>query len=131
MLTLQVGSGHARVIAGVVLSSLCSASSCSLPLPPRRSCCSLWVGNVTVELTKDDLWDLFQTFGEIKSIRVMHERFCAFVNFENASMAASALEMLKGVEIRGTRLVMRYPENWTQHTPLATKRQSQSVDETP
>lgn len=34
-------------------------------------------------------------FGEIKSIRVMHERFCAFVNFENASMAASALEMLK------------------------------------
>lgn len=25
---------------------------------------------------------------------MLHERFCAFVNFEKASMAASALEML-------------------------------------
>lgn len=33
-------------------------------------------------------------FGKIKSIKMLYERFCAFVNFENASMAASAMEML-------------------------------------
>lgn len=32
--------------------------------------------------------------GEIESIRVLHERFCAFVNFKNANMAACAMEKL-------------------------------------
>ncbi|XP_035256399.1 hsp70-Hsp90 organizing protein 1-like [Anguilla anguilla] len=77
-------------------------------------CCSLWVGNVTAELTEKHLWDLFKTFGEIDSIRVLHERFCAFVNFRNANMAARALEKLHGVELVNTRLVIRYPERRTQ-----------------
>lgn len=34
-------------------------------------------------------------FGEIESIRVLHERFCAFINFRNANMAARALERLQ------------------------------------
>lgn len=77
-------------------------------------CCSLWVGNVTAELTEKHLWDLFKTFGEIDSIRVLHERFCAFVNFRNTNMAARALEKLHGVELVNTRLVIRYPERRTQ-----------------
>uniref|UniRef100_A0A674CLB2 Uncharacterized LOC115147486 n=1 Tax=Salmo trutta TaxID=8032 RepID=A0A674CLB2_SALTR len=73
-------------------------------------CPSLWVGNVTVDLTEKHIWDLFQTCGEIESIRVLHERFCAFVNFKNANMAARALERLQGVELKSTRLVIRYPD---------------------
>ncbi|KAE8280632.1 Tetratricopeptide repeat protein 31 [Larimichthys crocea] len=57
-------------------------------------CPSLWVGNVTTELTEKHLWDLFKMYGEIESIRVLHERFCAFVNFKNANMAARAMEKL-------------------------------------
>lgn len=34
-------------------------------------------------------------FGEIESIRVLHDRFCAFINFKNANMAARALEKLQ------------------------------------
>lgn len=34
-------------------------------------------------------------FGEIESIRILYERFCAFVNFKNANMAARALENLQ------------------------------------
>lgn len=33
-------------------------------------------------------------YGEIESIRVLHERFCAFVNFKSANMAARAMEKL-------------------------------------
>lgn len=33
-------------------------------------------------------------YGEIESIRVLHERFCAFVNFKSATMAAHAMEKL-------------------------------------
>lgn len=37
---------------------------------------------------------LYCRYGEIESIRVLHERFCAFVNFKNANMAARAMEKL-------------------------------------
>ncbi|XP_062851252.1 tetratricopeptide repeat protein 31 [Trichomycterus rosablanca] len=77
-------------------------------------CPSLWVGNVTTELTEKHLWDLFKNYGEIESIRVLHERFCAFVNFKNASMASRAMEKLNGYLIENTRLVVRYPDRRVQ-----------------
>ncbi|XP_078144696.1 uncharacterized protein LOC139923412 isoform X2 [Centroberyx gerrardi] len=86
-------------------------------------CPSLWVGNVTTELTEKHLWDLFKTYGEIDSIRVLHEKFCAFVNFKNANMAARAMEKLNGYSIENTRLVVRYPDRRTQRVlpiPLKT-----------
>ncbi|XP_034754477.1 stress-induced-phosphoprotein 1 [Etheostoma cragini] len=81
---------------------------------PGSPCPSLWVGNVTTELTEKHLWDLFKMHGEIESIRVLHERFCAFVNFKNANMAARAMEKLNGYCIENTRLVVRYPDRRTQ-----------------
>ncbi|XP_044070439.1 tetratricopeptide repeat protein 31 isoform X2 [Siniperca chuatsi] len=80
---------------------------------PGSPCPSLWVGNVTTELTEKHLWDLFKMYGEIESIRVLHERYCAFVNFKNANMAACAMEKLNGYCIENTRLVVRYPDRRT------------------
>ncbi|XP_033985944.1 hsp70-Hsp90 organizing protein 3-like isoform X1 [Trematomus bernacchii] len=91
------------------------------------SCHSLWVGNVTVEVTEKDLLDLFKMFGEVESIRVLHERFCAFVNFKNANMATRALEKLQGVEMGGSRLVMRYPDRWIQRTLPPPQRTNSSL----
>lgn len=82
-------------------------------MQPGSPCPSLWVGNVTTELTEKHLWDLFKMYGEIDSIRVLHERFCAFVNFKNANMAACAMEKLNGYSIENTRLVVRYPDRRT------------------
>lgn len=90
---------------------------------PGSPCPSLWVGNVTTELTEKHLWDIFKMFGEIESVRVLHERFCAFVNFKNANMAARAMEKLNGHCIENTRLVVRYPDRRTQRVlpiPLKT-----------
>lgn len=80
---------------------------------------------------------MFTSYGEIDSIRVLHERFCAFVNFKNANMASRAMEKLnvsetlmifqytyfyifvcktfvklssQGHFIENTRLVIRYPD---------------------
>lgn len=86
------------------------------------SCRSLWVGNITVEVSEKNLLDLFKTYGEIESIRVLHERFCAFINFRNANMAAKALEKLQGVELGGNKLVMRYPDRWIQRTMPSLQR---------
>lgn len=90
---------------------------------PGSPCPSLWVGNVTTELTEKHLWDIFILYGEIESVRVLHERFCAFVNFKNANMAARAMEKLNGYCIENTRLVVRYPDRRTQRVlpiPLKT-----------
>ncbi|XP_062311757.1 uncharacterized protein LOC134016410 [Osmerus eperlanus] len=87
--------------------------------PPDYSgspCPSLWVGNITVDLTETHIRNLFKTYGDIESIRVLHERFCAFVNFRNANMAAKALDKLQGVELENTRLVIRYPDRWIPRT---------------
>ncbi|XP_029376949.1 stress-induced-phosphoprotein 1 isoform X2 [Echeneis naucrates] len=89
---------------------------------PGSPCPSLWVGNVTTELTEKHLWDLFKMYGEIDSIRVLHERFCAFVNFKNANMATRAMEKLNGYCIENTRLVVRYPDRRTQRVlPIPLK----------
>ncbi|XP_070772607.1 tetratricopeptide repeat protein 31 [Enoplosus armatus] len=106
-------------VQAVVASSGSQDPSVVQPGP----CPSLWVGNVTTELTEKHLWDLFKLYGEIESIRVLHERFCAFVNFKNANMAARAMEKLNGYCIENTRLVVRYPDRRTQKVlpiPLKT-----------
>ncbi|XP_075948143.1 uncharacterized protein LOC142950129 [Anarhichas minor] len=95
-----------------------SKSSAAAPLV----CRSLWVGNITLEVTEKDVLDVFKMVGEIESVRVLHERFCAFVNFKNANIAAKALEKLQGVELGSCKLVMRYPERWTQRTVSPMQR---------
>lgn len=54
-----------------------------------------WEANLTTAVVD---WSacvsLYWRYGEIESIRVLHERFCAFVNFRDASMAARAMEKL-------------------------------------
>ncbi|XP_077438374.1 uncharacterized protein LOC144061637 isoform X2 [Vanacampus margaritifer] len=90
-------------------------------------CPSLWVGNVTMELTEKHLRDVFGNYGEIESIRVLHERFCAFVNFKNTSDAAYAMDKLNGYFIENTRLVVRYPDRRPQRflpIPLSVTQQA-------
>ncbi|KAK1791639.1 hypothetical protein P4O66_013640, partial [Electrophorus voltai] len=92
----------------------------------KSPCPSLWVGNVTREVTEKHLRDIFKNYGEIDSIRVLHERFCAFVNFRNANMALRAMEQLNGYEMENTRLVVRYPDRRTQR-PLPVPNAPQST----
>lgn len=72
--------------------------------------CSLWVGNITDQITEKLLRDAFKCYGELHSIRLLGERFCAFVNYKCPVATAKALEGLQGKEIENTRLVIRYPD---------------------
>uniref|UniRef100_H3AKP6 Zgc:123010 n=1 Tax=Latimeria chalumnae TaxID=7897 RepID=H3AKP6_LATCH len=92
-------------------------------------CCSLWVGNVTIHVKEKHLWDLFKTYGEIDSIRVLHERFCAFVNFKCPDATARALDGLQGREVENTRLVVRYPDR--RFNKLAVSAQKPAAVATP
>uniref|UniRef100_A0AAZ3SCC2 Uncharacterized protein n=1 Tax=Oncorhynchus tshawytscha TaxID=74940 RepID=A0AAZ3SCC2_ONCTS len=120
VLLLERFTSVQAVLASPEASRVVSQDS-SLSLPGSL-CASLWVGNVTTEIAEKHLLDLFQTYGEIDSIRVIHERFCAFVNFKNANMASRAMEKLNGYSIENTRLVVRYPDRNTQRVlPIPLK----------
>ncbi|XP_064474310.1 uncharacterized protein LOC135385719 [Ornithodoros turicata] len=73
--------------------------------------CSIWVGNVRPEVTEKMLTALFKMHGDIQSIRVMHERHCAFINYTNSTAAGRAMDALQGKELCGTRLLIRFPDN--------------------
>ncbi|XP_061914165.1 uncharacterized protein zgc:123010 isoform X3 [Entelurus aequoreus] len=121
-LLLERYSTVQEVLASFSDATRAASQDQSVALPGSPSP-SLWVGNVTTELTENHLRDLFKMYGEIDSIRVLHERFCAFVNFKDANMAARAMERLNGCIIENTCLVVRYPDRRPPRllpTPLRT-----------
>jgi len=73
--------------------------------PEDEGVCSLWVGGLTPEITKQDLKDEFYAFGEITEIKLMSERRCALVTY---SMRKAAEEAAKGLfrklSIKGSNL---------------------------
>ncbi|CAH2322995.1 tetratricopeptide repeat 31 isoform X1 [Pelobates cultripes] len=81
---------------------------------------SLWVGNITDQITEKQLRDLFKCYGEIHSIRLLGERFCAFVNFKCPVAAARALDALQGKEVENTKLLIRYPDKPFQPVTVST-----------
>ena len=83
---------------------------------------SLWVGNInSPDITEELLHELFGRYGAVTSIRVIHERWCAFVNYSEEQSAAAALEALQDYTISGTRLLLRYPTRPTSENIHASK----------
>jgi len=68
----------------------------------------LWVGNIGPEVTEDELRAEFAPFGKIESIRILHNRFCAFVNFEEEAAAKQAKEQLHNTIIGSQYIVIHY-----------------------
>jgi RNA recognition motif-containing protein len=67
---------------------------------------TLFVGNLSPEVTDGDLRKVFAAYGEVGSIRVAHSRGgrprgFAFVELDEEA-AAAAVEGLKGAELKGS-----------------------------
>jgi len=77
------------------------------------NCNSIWVGNVTKKITQEKLKPLFSKYGKIKGeIIVQHQNYCAFVNYTDAKMAATAMKKFpQNLPMEDTTLVIRYPDN--------------------
>lgn len=73
------------------------------------------VKNLPFEATRKDVFELFNSFGQLKSVRVPKKfdksaRGFAFVEFLLPKEAESAMDQLQGVHLLGRRLVMQYAE---------------------
>lgn len=72
---------------------------------------ALWVGNVLPEVTDKKLQQMFAKCGQVKSVRCLPEKFCAFVNFSTKEAAGKAMHSLQGVECGGQKLLIKFPDN--------------------
>lgn len=76
------------------------------------------VKNLPFEATRKDVFELFNSFGSLKSVRVPKKfdksaRGFAFVEFSTAKEATNAMDQLQGVHLLGRRLVLDHAEQET------------------
>lgn len=61
---------------------------------------TVFVGNLSPEVTDSDLREIFGAYGKISSIRLMSRRGLAFVEL-SPEAATAAVEALRGAQIKG------------------------------
>jgi len=77
----------------------------------------LWVGNIGPEVSEEELTQEFTAYGKLESLRILHDRFCAFVNFEEEECAKRAKAGLNGTIIGSQYIVINYRKADSKPTP--------------
>ena len=83
---------------------------------------NIFVGNLSRDITEEDLQEAFGTYGKITSVSVIKDKFTGevrgfgFVEMPNDSEAQSAIAGLNGKEVKGQAL------NVNEARPRADKR---------
>ena len=73
---------------------------------------NIYVGNLSQDVTDDDLQSLFSEFGQIKSVKVIRDIFSGeskgfgFVEMPGVSEAQKAMNELNTKELKGKKLVV-------------------------
>ncbi len=71
---------------------------------------NIYVGDLSYDVTEDDLKAVFSEFGEVDSVNIIKDKFSGrskgfgFVEMPNNSEADKAIEALKGTELKGRNL---------------------------
>ena len=97
--------------------------------PNAKTC--LFVGDLSSTVTEEDLFQVFESFGRVKHVRIQmlkDQRFgqktpagYGFVKMQTAMQAMLALNELNGIEVKGRKIRVRYA---TYHTPDSVKEES-------
>ncbi|CAL4124280.1 unnamed protein product, partial [Meganyctiphanes norvegica] len=97
-------------IPTVVVQNNTTPNKSTSPKNPK-GLTSLWVGNILPEVTEKMIIQLFSKQGQVTSVRLLKEKFCAFVNFSDKNAAARALDALQGQDLCGQNLLIKFPDN--------------------
>jgi RNA recognition motif-containing protein len=71
---------------------------------------NIYVGNLSYEVTEEDLKEAFEGFGEVETIRVLKDKYTGrskgfgFVEMASKAEGQSAIEGLNGKELKGRAL---------------------------
>lgn len=64
----------------------------------------LYVGNLTYSVNEAALRDLFSTYGDIESVKVIEQKGFGFVEMSTSEQAQAALDALNGTDFEGRTL---------------------------
>ncbi len=73
---------------------------------------NIYIGNLSPEVTDDDLRLAFEAFGQVTSAKVIKDRFTSeprgfgFVEMPSSQEAKSAMESLNGTELKGKNILV-------------------------
>jgi len=73
---------------------------------------NIYVGNIAHSATEDDLKELFEKIGQVKSVKIITDKFTGmsrgfgFVLMENKEDAEKAIEELNGYELKERTIVV-------------------------
>jgi RNA recognition motif-containing protein len=73
---------------------------------------NIYVGNLTYEVTEEDLRQAFETFGEVTSAKIITDKFSGtprgfgFVEMPTKAEAEAAIAGLNGTELKGRTLTV-------------------------
>ena len=73
---------------------------------------NIYVGNLSPEVTEDDLREAFESFGQVSSVKVIKDRFTGeprgfgFVEMPTRQEARSAMDGLNTTELKGKPIVV-------------------------
>jgi RNA recognition motif-containing protein len=71
---------------------------------------NIYVGNLALNVTEDDLQQAFQAFGEVETVKIIKDRYSgesrgfAFVEMPAGAEAQSAINDLNGKELKGLQI---------------------------
>jgi RNA recognition motif-containing protein len=71
---------------------------------------NIYVGNISYEVTEEDLQKAFEAFGQVESVRIIKDKYSGqskgfgFVEMPAKAEAQSAIEGLNGKELKGRTL---------------------------
>ena len=77
---------------------------------------NMYIGNLSYNVTEDDLKVLFSEYGEVVSVNIMTDRFSrqpkgfGFVEMPNNSEADKAIKALNGSELKGRNIKVSQAE---------------------
>ena len=71
---------------------------------------NIYIGNLSYEVTEEDLKQAFETFGQVESVNIIKDKFSGrskgfgFVEMPDKANALSAINELNGKELKGRTL---------------------------
>jgi RNA recognition motif-containing protein len=73
---------------------------------------NIYVGNLSPEVTEDDLREAFETYGQVTSAKVIKDRFTGeargfgFIEMPSSQEAKTAMEGLNSSELKGQTIIV-------------------------
>ncbi|XP_077401342.1 uncharacterized protein LOC144035487 isoform X2 [Vanacampus margaritifer] len=106
----QVPAAPESLVKSQPLGKVHSASNVQRQEDRHLELFPVWVGNLTLAVTEQLLFNMFSKAGSLHSVKLLVDRRCAFVNFTRQEYCDEAIRLFHNFELMGSWIAVRYPD---------------------